>query len=78
MTNGKRRAIDAKTDSRWQWRAQLADVLTLRDQGLLTQSEYQEKIEEVLLSLPEETRLEEHDPQEEERGSFCVKRLTGA
>jgi len=61
MTNGKRRAIDAKTDSRWQWRAQLADVLTLRDQGLLTQSEYQEKIEEVLLSLPEETRLEEHD-----------------
>ena len=59
--NGNSRLIGAKSDKRWVWKSQLADVLTLRAQGLLTQSEYEEKLEEVEHSLPLEAGLEEHD-----------------
>jgi len=42
-------------------RSQLADILTCRAQGLLTRSEYEEKLEEVELSLPEAGRLVERE-----------------
>jgi hypothetical protein len=48
-------------DKHWALRSQLEDILTLRAQGLLNQSEYEEKLEEVEQSLPQEARLAEYD-----------------
>jgi len=58
----KRRTIGiANNDSHGELRSQLADVLMLRSQGVLTQGEYEAKLEEVEHSLAQEGRLEEHD-----------------
>ena len=40
---------------------QLADLLTQRAQGLLSQSEYDQKIEEFENSMPRPAHLAEHD-----------------
>ncbi len=58
---GKRKATGLSNDRHWDLRSQLADILTLRSQGLLTQREYEEKLEEVEQSLPRPARLAEHD-----------------
>ena len=58
---GRRRANEVSNDRRWELRGKLADILTLRAQGLITQREYEEKLEEVENSLPKKAHLEEHD-----------------
>jgi hypothetical protein len=58
---GKRRAIGANHESYWEVRNQIADLLTLRAQGMLTQNEYEEKLEDVGRSLPSQARLVEKE-----------------
>jgi hypothetical protein len=57
----KQKTTGAKNDSHGEWKSQLSDILTLRSQGLLTQSEYEEKLQQVEHSLPREARLAEHE-----------------
>jgi hypothetical protein len=57
----KRRTIGGSKDNYSQLRSQLADILTNRAQGLLTQREYEEKLEEFEQVLPGAGRLVEHD-----------------
>jgi hypothetical protein len=57
----KRRAIGVKTGSRQELRNELEDIVTLRAQGLLNQSEYEEKLQEVERSLPQTACLAEVD-----------------
>ena len=59
--NHKRRATGGNDKTRSELRSQLADILTYRAQGLLTQREYEEKLQEVELSLPRQGRLQEQD-----------------
>jgi hypothetical protein len=57
----KRRAIGVTTASRQALRNELEDIVTLRAQGLLNQSEYEEKLQEVERSLPQTACLAEVD-----------------
>ena len=57
----RRRAIGVSNDRCWELRGQLADIFTLRAQGLMTQKEYEETLEEIENSLPRKAHLEEHD-----------------
>ncbi len=57
----KRRGIGVNTESRQKVRNELEDIVTLRAQGLLNQSEYEEKLQEVERSLPQTACLAEVD-----------------
>lgn len=57
----KRKAIGVKTGRRQELRNELEDIVTLRAQGLLNQSEYEEKLQEVERSLPQTACLAEVD-----------------
>ena len=57
----KQRETGRKNNGHTELRARLADLLTHRAQGLLTQCEYEEKLSEVECSLPRERRLDEQD-----------------
>jgi len=56
-----RKVIGVKTGSRQELRSELEDIVTLRAQGLLNQSEYEEKLQEVERSLPQTACLAEVD-----------------
>lgn len=58
---GKRRSIGANDESFRELRNQIADLLTLRAQGMLNQDEYQEKLQDVERSLPSTARLVERE-----------------
>jgi hypothetical protein len=53
--NGTRQKVHSEL------RSQLADMLTLRTQGLLTQGEYEERLEQIGRALPRGGRLAERD-----------------
>lgn len=55
----KRRSVAVRTGSRRQLRNELEDIVTLRAQGLLNQSEYEEKLQEVERNLPQTASLAE-------------------
>ncbi len=55
----KRRAIGVNTQTSRELRNELEDIVTLRAQGLLNQSEYEEKLQEVERSLPQTACLAE-------------------
>ena len=57
----KRRAFTGETQAHPDLKSLLADIVVRRAQGLLTQREYEERLEEVSYSLPQNGRLEEHD-----------------
>ena len=57
----KRKNIGVNQDRYRHLRGQLGDILTLRAQGMLTQQEYEEKLEEVEQSLPQRARLAEYE-----------------
>jgi hypothetical protein len=58
----KRRAIGTNNDWRKELRSVLADMLTLRNQGLLNQREFDEKLDEVANSIPRVRVLEYNLP----------------
>ncbi len=72
----KQREIGRKKTNHTDLRARLADLLTNRAQGLLTQSEYEEKLREVECSLPPERRLVEQDLPK--GGTRLILRDTGS
>jgi hypothetical protein len=57
----KQRTAGAMSKSHRELRNQIEDILTLRFQGLLNQTEYEEKLEEVGHSLPQAESLAELD-----------------
>lgn len=72
----KRKTIGMNAEGRWELRNQLEDILTLRAQGLLNQSEYEAKIEEVERTLARKACLAELDLPS--GGTRFVLRETGA
>lgn len=58
---GKRRTIGVNNENYWELRNQIADLLTLRAQGMLSQDEYEEKLEDVGRSLPNKAHLVERE-----------------
>ena len=61
MTTNRKTNKAANRGGQAELKNQLADLLTLRAQGLLSQQEYEERLEEAERSLPEAGRLVEQD-----------------
>jgi len=59
--NSKRKISGAENGPWREVRNQLADMLTLREQGMITQREFEEKLEDLERALPPGARLMEHE-----------------
>ena len=59
--SAKHRTLEVRGNAYLELRSRLADILTSRAQGLLTQTEYEQSLQEIEVSLPRNGSLVERE-----------------